>query len=70
MHAEAPDAFEPILDPAGARAFVYAYSEAAASPALSHAFAERQQAWPLAQLSHTRGDPPCSPKPPQHLRPL
>ena len=56
MHAEAHDAFEHILDSAGARAFVNEYSESAASPALYHAFAERKQACPLAQLYHTRGD--------------
>ena len=56
MHAEALDAFEHIFASAGALAFVNAYSESAASPALSHAFAERQQACPLAPLSHTLGD--------------
>jgi len=70
MHAEAPDAFEPIFDSAGALAFVNAYAESAASPALSHAFAERQQACPLAPLYHTRGDHTGSHKHPKHLRPL
>jgi hypothetical protein len=56
MQAEARDAFEHIFASAGARAFVNEYSESAASPALSHAFAERQQACPLAPLYHTLGD--------------
>jgi hypothetical protein len=56
MQAEAHEAFEHTLDSAGARAFVHEYSESAASPALSNAFAERQQACPLALLYHTRGD--------------
>ena len=56
MQAEAPDAFSHILDSPGARAFVNAYSESAASPALSNAFAERQQACPFSQLYHTLGD--------------
>ena len=55
MHAEARDAYEHILDSAGARAFVKAFSESAASPALSNAFAERTQACPFVQLSHTLG---------------
>jgi hypothetical protein len=55
MHAEARDAYSHILDSAGARAFVNAYAESAASPALSHAFAERTQACPFVQLSHTLG---------------
>jgi hypothetical protein len=50
MHAEAHDAFEHIFDSAGALAFVNAYAESAAPPALSHAFAERQQAWPFSSL--------------------
>jgi len=50
MQAEAPDAFEPIFDSAGALAFVNEYSEVAASPALSHAFAERKQACPFPPL--------------------
>jgi hypothetical protein len=58
MHAEAHEAFEHILDRAGARAFVHASAESAASPALSHACAERQQAWPLAHLYPTLGEPP------------
>ena len=56
MHAEAHEAFSHILDSAGARAFVNASAAFAASPALSHAFAARQQACPLAQLYHTQGD--------------
>jgi hypothetical protein len=70
MHAEAHDAFEHLLDSPGARAFVHEYSESAASPALSNAFAERQQACPLAPLYHTLGEHPCRPKPPKHLPPL
>ena len=50
MHAEAHDAFSHILDSAGARAFVNADAESAASPALYQAFAERQQACPVAPL--------------------
>jgi hypothetical protein len=53
MQAEAHDAFEHIFASAGALAFVNAYSESAAPPALSHAFAERKQACPLAPLYHT-----------------
>jgi hypothetical protein len=56
MPAEAPDAHEPSFASAGALAFVNAYAESAALPALSHAFAERQQACPLAPLYHTQGD--------------
>ena len=58
MHAEARDAHEHLFDSAGALAFVNAYAESAASPALSHAFAERQQAWPLAPVYHTQGEHP------------
>jgi hypothetical protein len=54
--AEAHDAFDHIFASAGALAFVNEYSESAAPPALYHAFAERQQACPLAPLYHTRGD--------------
>ena len=50
MHAKARDAYEHILDSAGARAFVNAYSESAALPALSNAFAERTQACPFVPL--------------------
>jgi hypothetical protein len=50
MHAEAPDAFAHLFDSAGALAFVHAYAESAAPPALSNAFAERQQAWPFSSL--------------------
>jgi len=56
MQAEARDAFEHILDSAGALAFLNEYSEVAASPALYNAFAERKQACPLAPLYHTLGD--------------
>jgi hypothetical protein len=41
MHAEARDAFEHIFASAGALAFINEYSESAAPPALSNAFAER-----------------------------
>jgi hypothetical protein len=50
MHAEARDTYEHIFASAGARAFVNAYSESAALPALYHAFAERTQACPVVQL--------------------
>jgi hypothetical protein len=50
MQAEARDAFEHLFEAAGALAFVNEDSESAAPPALYHAFAERKQAWPLAQL--------------------
>jgi hypothetical protein len=50
MQAEACDAYEHSLDPAGARAFVNEYSESAALPALYNAFAERTQACPFVQL--------------------
>jgi hypothetical protein len=50
MQAEAQDAFEHLFASAGALAFVNAYAESAALPALSHAFAERQQACPFASL--------------------
>jgi hypothetical protein len=57
MQAEAHDAFSHMLDSPGARAFVNAYAESAASPALYHAFAERQQAWPFSSpLYHTLED--------------
>jgi hypothetical protein len=58
MQAEARDAFEHSFASAGALAFMNAYSESAAPPALSHAFAERQQACPLVQLSPMRSDHP------------
>jgi hypothetical protein len=51
--AEAHDAFAHIFASAGALAFVNAYAESAAPPALSHACAERKQACPLAPLYHT-----------------
>jgi hypothetical protein len=53
--AVACDAHEHIFASAGAPAFVHAYAEAAALPALSHACAERQQAWPCVALAPTRG---------------
>src|SRR5262249_14430201 len=53
MQAEARDAFEHMLASAGALAFGNDYSEVAASPALSNAFAERQQACPLVPLYPT-----------------
>jgi hypothetical protein len=56
MQAEAHDAHEHRFASAGALAFANAYSELAASPALSNAFAERKQACPLAPRSHTLGD--------------
>ena len=56
MQAEARDAFSHRLESAGALAFLNEYSEVAASPARSHAFAERKQAWPLVPLYHTLGD--------------
>src|SRR2546426_11548855 len=70
MQAEARDAFEHIFASAGALAFVNESAESAAPPALSTAFAERKQAWPLAPRYHTRGDHPCSHQPPKHVRPL
>jgi hypothetical protein len=50
MPAEACDAYEHILDSAGARAFVNAYAESAALPALYNAFAERTPACPFVHL--------------------
>jgi hypothetical protein len=44
MQASARDAYEHIFASAGALAFVNEYSGAAASPAPSNAFAERQLA--------------------------
>ena len=58
MQAEAYDAFSHSLASAGALVFVNDYAESAALPALSHAFAERKQACPLAPLYHTQGDHP------------
>ncbi len=55
MQAEAHDAFEHIFDSAGALAFVNEYSESAAPPALSNAFAERKQACPFSPRYHTLG---------------
>ena len=46
MPAEAHDAFEHIFASVGALAFVNAYAESAAPPALSHAVAERKPACP------------------------
>ena len=51
MHAKARDAYEHILDSAGALAFVNEHSGAAASPAPYHAFAERPQACPVSHGS-------------------
>ena len=70
MHAQARDAFEHLLDSAGARAVGNAYAASAASPALYHACAERTQVCPFALLYHTLGDDTCNHKPPKHLRPL
>ena len=56
MQSEAHDAFEHSFASAGALAFVNEYSESAAPPALSNAFAERKPACPLAPLYHTRRD--------------
>src|SRR5262249_36220477 len=70
MQAEARDAFEHILESAGALAFVYEYSESAASPALYNAFAERKPACPLTPLYHILGDHTCSHTPSKPLRPL
>jgi len=58
MQAKAHDAFSHIFASAGALAFVNEYSESAALPALSHAFAARKQACPLAPLYHRQGDHP------------
>jgi hypothetical protein len=58
MQSEAHDAFEDRFASAGALVFGNAYSESAALPALSNAFAERKQAWPLALLDHTQGEHP------------
>ena len=68
--AEAREAFEPIFASAGALAFMHAYAESAAPPALSQAFAERKPACPLAPLYHRRRDHPGSHKPPKHVRPV
>ena len=70
MHAAAHDAFSHIFASAGALAFVNAYAESAAPPALYHACAERKPACPLAPRYHTEGDHPGRHKHPQHLRPL
>ena len=67
MHAEARDAYSPILDSAGARAFGNEYSESAASPALYNAFAERTQACPFVQLEHTLAWIPTNLKVPKFL---
>ena len=70
MHAKARDAYSHILDSAGARAFVNEYAESAASPALSNAFAERTQACPFVQLSHTLGGHTWHSWRKKHLPPL
>jgi hypothetical protein len=70
MQAAAHDACSHLLDSPGARAFVNADAESAASPALYNAFAERPQACPFSPLSHTLGDHPCSHQSPKHLQPL
>ena len=57
MPTVACDAHEHLFASTGALAFVNAYAESAASPALYNAFVERKQACPLAPLYHTRGDP-------------
>ena len=56
--AEARDAFAHIFASAGALAFINEYAESAAPPALSHAFAERKPACPLAPLYPMRRDHP------------
>jgi hypothetical protein len=56
MQASACDAYEHIFASASALAFVNAYSESAASPALYNAFAERQQACPFSPLYHMLGE--------------
>jgi hypothetical protein len=56
--AEARAACDHIFASAGALAFVNDSAERAASPALSHACAERKPAWPLAPLEPTLGDEP------------
>ena len=53
MQAEAHDAFEHILDSAGARAFVNEYSESAASPALYNAFDKTPSMSLGTTVSHT-----------------
>jgi hypothetical protein len=50
MQAEAQDAFSHTLESAGALTFGNAYSGAAALPAPSNAFAERQLACPFLTL--------------------
>ena len=67
-HAAAREAFAHIFASAGALAFMHAYTASAAPPALSHAFAERQQACPLTpryprRSAHTGSHP--HPKPGQ-----
>jgi hypothetical protein len=56
MQAVACEAHEHLFASAGVLAFINKYAESAALPALSHAFAERKQACPLAPLYHTPGD--------------
>ena len=60
MHAAAHEAHDHLLDPAGALAFVNAYAASAASPALSHACAERQPACPVSPLEPTLGGDTCN----------
>jgi hypothetical protein len=55
MQAVAHDAHEHIFASPGALTFVDAYAGAAASPAPSHAFVERQLAYLFSPLSHTLG---------------
>jgi hypothetical protein len=56
IHCLAREAHEHIFASAGALAFAHEHAGAAAPPAPSNAFAERQRACPFAPLSHTRGD--------------
>ena len=70
MQAKACDAYAHSLDSAGARAFVNAYAESAALPALSHACAARTQACPFVHLSHTLGGHPWHLWHQKHVPPL
>jgi hypothetical protein len=56
MQCIAREAHEHIFAPASALAFVNEYSGAAAPPALYHAFADRQLAWPWPPLYRALGD--------------
>ena len=69
IQAEAPDACEHTLDPARALAFVNAYAGAAAVPALSHACAERKQAYAITPLLPTSGGDTCSDSRTRHVLP-